>query len=314
MTTQIHDLTVAAEKAGERLDLFVGHALQLSRARTKALFEEGAVRVDGRVGKKGQLVAAGQKIQVKLGLESAAAAPEERPDFPLTVLHEDEALVFVDKPSGVPSHPLRPGERGTLANALIARFPECAEASEDPREGGLGHRLDIETSGVMVAARSRADWEKVRAAFSSRDVDKKYWALVTGPIGDEGEIELPLRHHPRHPDRVEAAVDGGEGAREAVVAVQGALAVGRVLAGGGHDPHWRAPPGPRAPRGDRRADRRRRALWRAGAAGLGRFFLHARTLGLSHPRTGRMVEVSAKLPPELERAAEAVGCALPAQD
>ncbi len=98
-------------------------------------------------------------------------AAYDPPQGPLKILHDDHELVFVDKPSGRPSHPLQPGETGTVANALIARYPECAEASEDEREGGLCHRLDIETSGVMAAARTREAWTAVREAFGGREVD-----------------------------------------------------------------------------------------------------------------------------------------------
>src|SRR5262249_44659513 len=98
------------------------------------------------------------------------------PDASLAIvlLHADEALVAVDKPPGVPSHPLRAGELGTAANAIVARFPECASASPDPREGGLAHRLDTETGGVLVAARGREVWSKVRAALAAPDCVKTY--------------------------------------------------------------------------------------------------------------------------------------------
>ena len=150
-----------------------------------------------------------------------------------------------------------------MANALVARYPECAQASEDAREGGLCHRLDIETSGVMLAARTREAWTAVREAFGGREVDKRYWALVTGPLADEGEIDVPLRHHPRHPDRVEPALEGEEGAREAhsefrVLGRSGEYSLVEVRIS-----HGRAAPGARAPGGSGRADRRRRAVRRA---------------------------------------------------
>ncbi|HME90927.1 MAG TPA: RluA family pseudouridine synthase, partial [Myxococcaceae bacterium] len=201
------------EARGQRLDQFVGKALGLSRARLRRLFESGAVRVDGRAGKKGDRVEPWQKVRVVVGPQSASALPD--PAMALIVLHADDALVFVDKPAGVPSHPLRPAEMGTAANALLARFPECASASQDPREGGLCHRLDIETSGVLLAARSREAWLRARAAFAQEEVDKRYWALVSGPIADQGEIEIPLRHHRRRKDRVEPARAGEPGSRPA---------------------------------------------------------------------------------------------------
>jgi 23S rRNA pseudouridine1911/1915/1917 synthase len=301
-TGTTHTLVVEAGKAGQRVDLFIGEALGLSRAKLKRLFDSGAVKVEGRAAKKGLLVAAGQRITVVVPEERREVVPE--PEAPLAVLHADESLVFVDKPAGRPSHPLQPGETGTVANALVARYPECAEASEDEREGGLCHRLDIETSGVMVAARTREAWSAVREAFGGREVDKRYWALVTGPLADEGEIELALRHHPRHPDRVEPALEGGEGAREAHsefrvlerageyslvevrihtgvlhqvrahLAAVGAPIVGDTLYGGREEPE------------------------------LGRFFLHAKALGVTHPVTKQPVRVESPLPPELIKVLE----------
>ncbi|HEY8210675.1 MAG TPA: pseudouridine synthase, partial [Myxococcaceae bacterium] len=159
-------LEVPAGAAGRRVDLFVSEALGLSRARVKRLFEERAVRVDGRPARKGDLLRAGQRVEVAGGAVEEGPALVPEPDAPLSVLHEDAELVFCDKPAGRPSQPLQPGETGTVANALVARYPECAAAGDDPREGGLCHRLDVGTSGVLLAARTRAAWEAMRAAFS----------------------------------------------------------------------------------------------------------------------------------------------------
>lgn len=290
------ELTVDDAAAGTRLDLFVGDKLGLSRTRLKALFDEGAVRVDGRHAKKGQSIAAGQRVSVRWQPQSSAAVADA--SMALEVLYEDPDLVFLNKPAGVASQPLKPGETGTLANALVARFSECAEASEDPREGGLCHRLDIETSGVVLAARSRETWREVRELFSRHEIDKRYLALVTGPIADDGEIELALRHAARG-DHVEPAEDDQADARPArsrfrvlerdgeysLVEVQietgvlhqvrahlaaiGAPIVGDALYGGRPD------------------------------ARLHRFFLHAARLGLVHPRTRQRLEVEAPLPADL---------------
>jgi 23S rRNA pseudouridine1911/1915/1917 synthase len=306
----MHTLTVDTAKAGQRVDLFVGEALGLSRAKLKRLFEEGAVKVNGRAAKKGLLVTAGQRISVEYVEETREAVPDA--DFPLVVLYEDAAVVAVDKPAGRPSHPLRPGETGTVANALVARYPECASASEDSREGGLCHRLDIETSGVLLAARTREAWHTLRAAFGGRGVDKRYLALVTGPLAEEGEIELPLRHHPRHPDRVEPAVDGTEGAREAhsqfrVLARSGeySLVEVRILTGVLHQvrAHMAGVGAPLV--GDTLYGGREEP-------GISRFFLHARSLGFTHPVTGKAVQVESPVPAELTAVLQKHGLALPA--
>lgn len=301
----IRELTVDAAEAGLRLDLFVGKALALSRTRVKALFDEDRVRVGGRRAPKGHKTEAGQRIAVRLDEGVAALIPE--PDSPLAILYQDDALVFVDKPAGRPSHPLQPGEGGTVANALASRFPEVEQASEEPREGGLCHRLDIETSGVLLAARSRAVWRAVRELFGKRQVDKRYWALVTGPIADDGEIELPLRHHPRRNDRVEPALSGGDDAREAFTAFRVLARVGehslveaRIETGVLHQvrAHLASIGAPIV--GD--------GLYGGRAtAGLDRFFLHARALGIRHPLSGSALRVEAPLPADLIGVLEHLG-------
>ncbi|MFL5343562.1 MAG: RluA family pseudouridine synthase [Hyalangium sp.] len=305
---KVHTLLVDAAKAGQRVDLFVGEALGLSRAKLKRLFEEGAVKVNGRPAKKGLLVTGGQSITVEYEEETREAVPDE--GFPLRVLYEDSALVAVDKPAGRPSHPLRPGETGTVANALVARYPECASASEDSREGGLCHRLDIETSGVLVAARTREAWQAMRSAFGGRGVDKRYLALVTGPLAEEGEIEVPLRHHPRHPDRVEPAMPGEEGAREAhslfqVLGRSGeySLVEVRILTGVLHQvrAHMAGVGAPLV--GDMLYGGREEP-------GLSRFFLHAQSLEFTHPVTGKKVRVESPVPAELTEVIQKHGLSL----
>lgn len=174
--------------------LVAAHAGGASRRRVAALFAAGHVRVDGRVAQKGQIVAAGATIEVAAQPASDAdLRPVPEPGLVLPVLFEDAALVVVDKPAGMPSHPLRPGETGTAANALVAHHPACADAGEDTREAGLVHRLDTDTSGVLVAARTRDAWSSVRAAFARGAVHKRYLALVHGAPTGAGS-DVPLEH------------------------------------------------------------------------------------------------------------------------
>src|SRR5262249_47041906 len=137
-------------------------------------------------------------------------APVAQPELPLVVLLEDRDLVALSKPAGMPTHPLRQGERGTLANALVARFPECARAGAQLREGGFVHRLDAGTSGVVVAARNHAAWVELRAAFREGRVSKRYLAITGGrPRTQAGAINAPLASRGRR-----AVVDaGGRSAR-----------------------------------------------------------------------------------------------------
>ena len=180
--------------AGRADKAVAAHFAGASRKQVAALFERGAVRVGGRVARKGDMVAAGAELEVAAAPAGADdVRPVPAPDVALDVLHEDAALVAVNKPADMPSHPLQPGERGTLANALVARYPECARVGTDPREAGLAHRLDAGTTGVLVAARDAATWTHLRQAFGQGTARKLYWALVAGAPAD-GACDAPLVH------------------------------------------------------------------------------------------------------------------------
>jgi 23S rRNA pseudouridine1911/1915/1917 synthase len=190
---------VVASGPGERLDRWVRRELPgLSRRLVHALIADGSVRLDGRRAAKGAIVRAGARVTLPAGL---ALVPN--PALSLTILYEDAWLVAVDKPAGVPSLPLDPRERDTVANALVARFPDTAAVA-----GGLVHRLDTGTSGVLLAARSPDVWTAVRAAFRARTVDKRYLAVVAGTPPPETTIDLPLSHDPADRRRMIAARPG----------------------------------------------------------------------------------------------------------
>ncbi|HEY1333924.1 MAG TPA: RluA family pseudouridine synthase [Myxococcaceae bacterium] len=293
-------LDVPPDAAGKRVDVWLAAALALPRARVKELLDRGAVRINGRPPRKGDRTVAGARVEVTLPDDDPRPVPQ--PELPLRILHVDAQLVAVDKPAGLPSHPLAPGERGTVVNALVARHPECADASADPREGGLVHRLDTLTSGALLAARTPEAWRVVREAFSGREVDKRYLAVVTGPIADAGEVDLPLRHRADH---VEPALSGG--GREALTdfrvlsrAGDAALLDVGIRTGVLHQirAHLAAIGAPVL--GD--ADYGGRPQ-----PGLDRFFLHAARLGLAHPATGSRLEIAAPLPEELRRVLGALG-------
>lgn len=303
MSAGRRSLEVPAEAAGERVDVWLAGALELPRTRVKELLERGAVRIGGRLPRKGDRTVAGARVEVTLPDEDPRPVPQ--PELPLSVIHLDPQLVAVDKPSGMPSHPLEPGERGTVVNALVARHPECADASADPREGGLVHRLDTLTSGVLLASRTGEAWRALREAFSGRQVDKRYLAVVTGPVAAEGEIDLPLRHRGDH---VEPALSGG--GREALTGFRALSRSGdasllevRIHTGVLHQirAHLAAIGAPVL--GD--TDYGGRPF-----PGLERFFLHAARLGFSHPATGSRLELTAPLPDELRRALDALGLAV----
>jgi len=173
---------------GRRVDRAVADAAPgLSVAAARRLIAAGGVRIDGRLARKGDLVMGGQTVdiddrrQVEHTTAGQRVAPD--PDAPLDVLAVDEDWVAIAKPAGIPSHPLRAAETGTAANALVARFPECADAAADPREGGLVHRLDTGTSGVLLAARNAPAWAALRRALAEPDCEKIYLAEVRGAAG-----------------------------------------------------------------------------------------------------------------------------------
>jgi 23S rRNA pseudouridine1911/1915/1917 synthase len=184
---------VGADEAGRLDRVLVARFPGVGRRRWAALFADGAVAVDGTRARKGERVAAGAVVTLREApAVGDALAPVPQPELALDVLHEDAQLVAVCKPAGPPSHPLRAGETGTVANALVARYPECAGAGRDPREAGLVHRLDRGTSGVLLAARDPGAWQALRRAFAAGEVDKRYLALVAGAAAD-GACDAPLR-------------------------------------------------------------------------------------------------------------------------
>ncbi|MFH1131055.1 MAG: RluA family pseudouridine synthase [Pseudomonadota bacterium] len=160
----------------------------------RRLLARGQVLVEGRQQKKGVHLDAGQQVLV------AIASPTEQPiaqkNLRLEVIAVRPHLIAVNKPAGQHCHPLVPGEMDTLANALIAHFPECAQASPALREGGFVHRLDSSTSGVIIAARSRQSYGHLRGLFSSGKVRKQYIALVKGNVEGPGEIDHPVQTAP----------------------------------------------------------------------------------------------------------------------
>jgi 23S rRNA pseudouridine1911/1915/1917 synthase len=200
---------VEPDAAGSRVDHLVAAAVPgLSVAAARQLVEGGAVRVDGRRARKGERLAAGQVVDVDdeaLALRRPGVAPD--PDLALEVLYQDEVLVAIAKPSGIPSHPLAGRRTGTAASALVARFPECAAASPDAREGGLVHRLDTATSGVLIAARRADAWRALRGALGAPGAEKTYLAEVAGRPPERGVADQPIGRIGRRGARVR--VGGG---------------------------------------------------------------------------------------------------------
>jgi 23S rRNA pseudouridine1911/1915/1917 synthase len=203
--TPFQVLLVAAEHAGARLDKFlVDRVPELSRARVKAMIDGGQVRLDGRRARKGDAVTEGQTVELLAPPPPRDFDPIADSAMTLTALFEDEDVLVIDKPAGVATHPLQPSETGTVANAIIAKYPETAGVGFARREPGLLHRLDTDTSGVLVVARNQRAFDALRAAAREGKVHKRYWALVEGAVPAEGRVDYPLVPHRKDPRRVEA--------------------------------------------------------------------------------------------------------------
>ena len=189
------------EISRERLDHYlVRTGLATSRRVAQELVERGMVRINGRRSKKSEIV--GADDQVEVAQTQAHASLELSDSVNVEVLHEDAAVIVVNKPGGVPCHPLKPGERGTVMNAVAARYRDTAAAGDKPLEGGLVHRLDNGTSGALLIARSRASFEKLREAIRSGRIARRYEALVVGNVAGRLEIDLPIAHHAKNPRKM----------------------------------------------------------------------------------------------------------------
>jgi len=199
-------IVVEAADAGRADKALARHFPDAGRRQLAELFEAGDVVVGGKKAKKGDRVVAGDVIELaRTPVSGDALRPQPDPSIILDVLLERPDLVAVAKPAGIPSQPLRAGELGTIANGLAARYPECAVIGNDPRDGGLVHRLDIGTSGVLVAARTAEAYLALRDAFGGGQVTKDYLALVDErPVSRE--CDAPLAQRGDH-----VAVDHTEG-------------------------------------------------------------------------------------------------------
>ena len=308
MTGDPDALTVPEPLAGARVDRAVALLTGWSRAEVQALLARGAVLVDGRAPAKSHRVAAGDVVEL---LEEPAGIGRPGPEpVPVDLRIVDEDVLVVHKPAGLVVHPGPGHEHGTLVHGLLARFPELAAVGE-PSRPGIVHRLDRDTSGLLVVARSPSAYDALVAALAARTVDRRYLTLVRGvPDAPRAVIDAPIGRAARH--RTQMAVRGaGRPARtryevraidadRRVALLECQLETGRThqirvhLAAIGHpvvgDPIYGPGGGVEAPRP----------------------FLHAHALAFAHPRSGDRVEVEAALPEELARVLAERGVAPPA--
>jgi 23S rRNA pseudouridine1911/1915/1917 synthase len=207
----VAELEIEEADAGQRVDLVLARRVpELSRARAKALIEAGAVRVDGRRIKKSYTVSTGERVTLESVPGPVDFYAASDPNLALEVLLENKSHVIVDKPAGVPSHPLREGELGTLAGALVARYPEMRDVGYSKREPGILHRLDNDTSGVMLAARDQETFEALRRQLQAGEIEKRYLARCQGIVPAPIIIDTPIANDPRDRRKVRACTDPHE--------------------------------------------------------------------------------------------------------
>lgn len=185
----------------------------LSRAEVAEAVASGTVRVNGRRAAKGTKVGAGDEIDdaALAALEASGLGGAGAPE--VEVVWEDEWLAGLHKPAGMPTQPIRHGERGTLVDGMLARWPEMAGVGGDALCPAVVHRIDIGTSGLVLAAKTPEAYEAMRGMFRRGEVEKTYLALVAGRVTVEGRTSAPLRHRTRHPCRMEIAEPGRDGER-----------------------------------------------------------------------------------------------------
>ncbi len=300
-------LEVTEEMAGQRLDLALA-ALRpdLSRTRAQAAIKAGEVMVNGKAAKPSLLMEAGQRLalapslgQATSGVTAGATRPQAEA-IPLRIVYEDDRLLVVDKPAGLVTHPAPGHPTGTLVNALLAHAPSMDEESDTPERPGIVHRLDKDTSGLLVIAKDAATHAALATQMKERAMVKRYLALVEGRVEPaQGEIEAPIGRDPRQRMRmaIVSEVRGGREARTRFRTLQ-ALPGGRTLlevqleTGRTHqirvhlaaihhpvvgDPIYGRPQPPKPPRQ----------------------FLHAAHLEFRHPWTGEWLVFDAPLPDDL---------------
>ncbi len=295
------ELEALPEDAGTRLDVVLARRVPgLSRRRAQEMLESGTIRLNGRRARKGDRLGSGDHISL-----AHAPVPSDFPalpdaSVPIRVLYEDDHLAVIDKPAGIPSHPLRPEETGTAASFVVARWPETCFVGYRAREPGIVHRLDTGTSGLLLVARDEDSFQALRTQLEEGAIDKSYVAFVECSAAPSAPLllEAPIANDPRDARRVAvgAHLPDARMARTEVVSIT---------------PHARSTEleihAPHAFRHQVRAQLAHAASPLMGdvlyggpaVAGLDRHALHASSITFTHPRSGRRIRVVSELPADL---------------
>ncbi len=307
---------ISAERAGTRLDVFLAQELpDYSRTFLRRLIDTDAVHVDGRRAKVAYRLREGQQVTfAPVEVPRGGPVPE---NIPLDIIFEDEHLVAINKPAGMVVHPARGHWSGTLASALAFHFRQLSSVG-GPTRPGIVHRLDRDTSGVIVVAKTDAAHMQLAAQFEARQTRKEYCAIVAGsPDRDRDEINEPIGPHPTHREKMAIRRDRPD-AREAVTFYEVDERFGRFSrvclrpkTGRTHQIRIHLNHIGHAVLCDRLYGGRA-SVTRGDLSGnpeddqmvLDRQALHARRLELKHPVTGKSVDFSAPIPPDIAAAIE----------
>lgn len=272
---------------------------QLSRSFVQKLIADGHIKVNGHSTRASHVLEPGDVIEISLPPPASATPLPE--NISLDIVYEDKYLIVVNKPAGLTTHPAPGHPHSTLVNAILAHAPQLPGAEGSPRPG-IVHRLDKDTSGLMVVAKMAETHESLSHQFKDRTVHKKYLVLVQGHISPErGAIEAPVGRHPSHRQRM-AVVENGRPARTEyrVLRSLGGYTLLEVspITGRTHQirVHFSALGHPVV--GDR--------VYGGKSPLLQRQFVHASYLAFNHPVTGRAVEFTSGLPPDLAHALERI--------
>jgi 23S rRNA pseudouridine1911/1915/1917 synthase len=305
---------VSGELAGARIDVALPQLLpELSRSRAAALLLAGHVRVNGAPARKSQRVAAADELEITI--PPPAPSPLDPEAIPLTIIYQDADLLVIDKPAGLVVHPAPGHASGTLVNALLHHVPDLAGVGGVLRPG-IVHRLDRDTSGLMLVAKHERAHRQLSAALKKREVRRAYLVAAWGHLGEERlRVEAPIARAPSDRKRM-AVVEGGRLAAtrfarlerwRAADLLRAELETGRTHQIRVHLDHIGHPVvgDPTYGGGSaRRISGANRAWAQQLAKRVPRQFLHASELRFRHPLSGADMAFSSELPPELAAAAE----------
>jgi 23S rRNA pseudouridine1911/1915/1917 synthase len=291
------------------VDRLINQNLPLfSRRAREELFSKQAVRINGRPVAKGFKASPGDHLEIEIPGPLSPYPVQDQAPCP-SVMFEDQALVIVDKPGLMPTHPLSPFESGTLANILVSHWPQIVKVGNKALEPGLVHRLDTGTSGLLVVALKQAVWEQLKKDLGTRKWEKTYQALIEGVFPNPMTISLPLAHNPSDERKMKVIRNRGDRRRgriyQALTQVRPikrfkefTLVEIRLATGVTHQirAHLSSQGHPVA--GDTLyGSKRSQAL----GLPLNRFFLHACSLSLPHPITRKKIACSSELPEDLQQ-------------